>query len=201
MPAIEEARSNRRSCSKLRAAGNETVGDAGTEFTEAEKGQRGEHDRHRIVDGRRAPPKPAVNSENNAEPIPMMTASARIFWVTKSWMARMKKASRISAQAKSRHAIWMVSRRRRPSPSVGKGSEQRASGVEAGLCRLAGAQQVGRRALEYMTQERALRRRGRVASAVERGAVGETAKFPADLDKTSAGAHLNWHSLHASAKT
>ena len=34
-----------------------------------------EHDRHGIVDGRRAPPKPAVNSAKRVEPMPMMTAS------------------------------------------------------------------------------------------------------------------------------
>src|SRR3546814_14081658 len=38
--------------SELRAAGDETTGDAGAEDAEAEQRQRGEHDRHRFVDRR-----------------------------------------------------------------------------------------------------------------------------------------------------
>ena len=45
-----EARSDRRSGAELRAAGNEAVGDAGAEDAEPKQRQRGEHDRHGVVD-------------------------------------------------------------------------------------------------------------------------------------------------------
>ena len=127
-----------------------------------------------------APPKPAVNSENSVEPMPMMTASTSTLMpdemtlpstrsamkadlpnrpkgistkpasvvslnsisVTKSWTARMKKASSTSAQAKNRQAIWMKFSKKRPvAHQVGdriRAAAARHRGRSARPCRGAG---------------------------------------------------------------
>ncbi len=141
-----EAGPDRGAGAELRTAGNQTVGNPRPEDAEAEERECRQHDRHGVVDGRLlAPPRPAVNSPNRVEPMPMMTASTSTLmpeemtlpstrsamkadWlnrpkgistkpasvvslnsmsVTKSWTARMKKASSTSTQAKSMQAIWM----------------------------------------------------------------------------------------------
>ncbi len=43
-------RADRRSCTELRATGDQSVGDAGAEDTEAQQRERGEHDRHGVLD-------------------------------------------------------------------------------------------------------------------------------------------------------
>ena len=53
--ASGEARANGRACAELRPARNDAVGDTGAEDAEAKQRQRGEHNRHGVVDGRGRP--------------------------------------------------------------------------------------------------------------------------------------------------
>ncbi len=143
----------------------QAVGDAGAEDAKAEQRQRGEHDRHGVVDGRRRPPKPAgelgeqgradadddgehqdldaggdhvaehrsamkallPNRPKGISTKPASVVSLNSIRVTKSWIARMKKASSTSAQARSMQAIWMkFSKNDHSAHQAGDGLEQRA---------------------------------------------------------------------------
>ena len=77
---------------------------------------------------------------------PASVVSLNSIRVTKSWIARMKKASSTITQANSSTMIWMkFSKKRDVAHQPGNRIEQRPAGVEPDLGDAAGAQEVGGR--------------------------------------------------------
>ena len=87
------------------------------------------------------------NRPNGISTKPASVVSLNSIRVTKSWIARMKKASSTSAQANSRHGdLDEVLEEGDRSPSGSEIEfEQRPAGVEADLRDPAGLQEIGRR--------------------------------------------------------
>jgi hypothetical protein len=143
--------------------------------------QRGEHDRHGVVDGRWLTTESCVNwrterradadddgehqhldaeemtlpstrsamkavlpnRPNGIRTKPASVVSLNSISVTKSWTARMKKASSTSAQAKSRQAIWMKFSKKAIQPiRLEMDSSSGLAGIETGLRDPAGAHEI-----------------------------------------------------------
>jgi hypothetical protein len=83
------------------------------------------------------------NRPNGISTKPASVVSLNSISVTKSWIARMKKASRPAPRRISRQAIWMKFSKKRSSPSGRRWIRAAAGGVEPGLRDLAGAHQIG----------------------------------------------------------
>ena len=89
------------------------------------------------------------NSPKGTSTKPASVVSLNSISVTKSWIARMKKASRTIAQANSRIAIWTkFVEEGDVAHQPGDGLEQRPPGIEADLRDPARLQQLLRRMVE-----------------------------------------------------
>ena len=74
------------------------------------------------------------NSPNGMSTKPASVVSLNSIRVTKSWMARMKKASSTSAQAKSRQAIWMKFSKKATHPIRSEMDSSRGRAASSPVC-------------------------------------------------------------------